>query len=92
MSQYDNNMKGALWPNVSDNPKAPKYKGNVTIKGVMYDLALWPNGNDNPKAPDWDVKVAEMVRTPTYTEPQEREAPQPVATQSSEDISKDIPF
>ena len=89
MSEYDNNMKGALWPNVSENPKAPKYKGNVTIGGTMYELALWPNANNNPKAPDWDVKVSEMRPTPQYNEPAERPV---VAPTLSEDVSKDIPF
>lgn len=40
--QYDNEMRGALFPNDKrGNPKAPDMSGRVTIAGVEYRLAGW---------------------------------------------------
>lgn len=32
---------GALFPNKSENPKAPTFKGKVLINGMELDIAGW---------------------------------------------------
>ena len=41
MTEYSNEMKFVLFPNSSDNSRAPQYKGNVTLNGVKYALSGW---------------------------------------------------
>jgi uncharacterized protein (DUF736 family) len=40
--EYDNEMKGVLFPNEKrSSDKAPNATGTVQIKGVTYKLAAW---------------------------------------------------
>ena len=40
MTQYDNS--GILFPNdIKTSPKAPDYKGDITIEGVKHWLSGW---------------------------------------------------
>ena len=40
--QYDNNMRGALFPNGDKEKQTqPDYKGNCEIEGVHYWIAAW---------------------------------------------------
>ena len=50
---YDNNMRGAIWPNKKkDTPKHPDFKGEAEIDGVQYWVSAWKRGeNDNPEGP-----------------------------------------
>ena len=42
MADYDNNMRGVLFPNdKGDNPKRPDMKGNLEIDGVKYRVSAW---------------------------------------------------
>lgn len=42
MSQYDNNMTGALFKNdKGGNEKRPDYKGSAEIEGVQYWVSAW---------------------------------------------------
>ena len=40
-NQYDNERKGVLFLKGSENPKAPKWSGKMTLKGVEYQIAGW---------------------------------------------------
>lgn len=42
MADYDNNMRGVLFPNdKGDNPKRPDMTGNLEIDGVKYRVSAW---------------------------------------------------
>lgn len=41
MSNQQKDNSGALFPNKSDNPKAPTHKGKVIVNGVALDVAGW---------------------------------------------------
>ena len=38
---YDDNNKGAAWPNASDNIKAPQWTGKATIDGTEKRVSVW---------------------------------------------------
>jgi uncharacterized protein (DUF736 family) len=40
-NQYDNERKGVLFLKGSENPKAPKWSGKMTLAGVEYQIAAW---------------------------------------------------
>ena len=42
-NEHDNDMKGVLFNNNTDNPKAPNIKGECTIEGKKYEIAGWRN-------------------------------------------------
>lgn len=42
MADYDNNMRGVLFPNdKGDNPKRPDMKGSLEIDGTKYFVSAW---------------------------------------------------
>ena len=42
MPEYDNNLRGVLFKNdKNDNPRAPQYKGNMTVDNKDYWLSCW---------------------------------------------------
>lgn len=41
MNRQPKDNTGALFPNKSDNPKAPAFKGKVLINGTELDIAGW---------------------------------------------------
>lgn len=45
MSEYDNELRGALFKNknMREGKKDPEYKGNATIGGVEYWVSAWLN-------------------------------------------------
>jgi len=44
MSDYDNELQGALFKNdKKGNEKAPDYKGPATIHGVVLNMSAWIN-------------------------------------------------
>lgn len=45
MSEYDNELRGALFKNKNMRPdkKDPEYKGSATIGGVEYWVSSWIN-------------------------------------------------
>lgn len=44
MAGYDNEMKGALFPNdKKENARHPDRKGSATIDGVEYWVSAWDN-------------------------------------------------
>jgi hypothetical protein len=38
---YDPNMRGVLFKNESENPKAPQYRGSCVINNVDYNVSGW---------------------------------------------------
>ena len=67
MTEFDNRGQVSLWPNESDNPKAPKYRGKVVAhrnirEGEELDIALWANQSDNPKAPKVKGKISDPFK------------------------------
>ncbi len=41
MPEYDDELTGVLFPNKSENPKAPAFTGKCTIDDVEYRIAAW---------------------------------------------------
>jgi len=42
MADYDNNMRGVLFPNdKGDNPKRPDMTGSLEIEGIKYRVSAW---------------------------------------------------
>ena len=42
MPEYSNELRGVLFKNdKNDNPKAPQYRGNMTVNGQDYWLSCW---------------------------------------------------
>jgi uncharacterized protein (DUF736 family) len=40
-NKYDNERKGVLFLKGSENPKAPKWSGKMTLGGIEYQIAAW---------------------------------------------------
>ncbi len=53
MSNYDNNMKAAIWKNDKrEKDTHPHFKGNALIDGVEYYVSAWKRDEGaNPNAP-----------------------------------------
>lgn len=56
MPQFDERGKVSIWPNRSDNPNAPIWKGKVFAhrdirEGEEVEISLWENESDHPQAP-----------------------------------------
>lgn len=59
---YDNDMKGAMFPNdKGDNEKRPDFRGDVTIGGIKYSLSAWNNTAKSSGKPYISLKVSEYV-------------------------------
>ena len=41
MNKQPKDNSGVLFPNKSENPKAPTYKGKALVNGVSLDIAGW---------------------------------------------------
>jgi hypothetical protein len=72
-----------LHTNNSDNPKAPRLKGDCRVGGIVYELALWPakSGKEGSYSGKFKVKG----ETPP-AEPKPQEPAQP------DMMNQDIPF
>jgi hypothetical protein len=53
MTDYDNNMRGAIWKNDKrESDRHPHFNGHAEVDGIQYWVSAWKRGsNDNPKAP-----------------------------------------
>lgn len=60
MSQYDNNMTGALFPNKNKErgDNRPHYTGSIEVNGTKYSLAGWKKLDRNEK-PYMSLKISE---------------------------------
>lgn len=62
MSNYDNNMKGALWLKTSKN--GMKYMaGSITINNVDYDIAMFKNDSKTGSQPDYRLTIKDKSQT-----------------------------
>lgn len=82
MSEYDNELRGALFKNknMREGKKDPEYKGSATIGGVEYWVSSWINTSKagekymalNFKAKDAQpapAPKAEELKAPADTDP-----------------------
>jgi hypothetical protein len=56
-NQQQKDNSGALFPNKSDNPKAPIKKGPLMVNGVMWEMAVWNQTSKDGKTYE-SVKVS----------------------------------
>jgi len=87
MSEYDNNNRGAIWPNdrMREGKQDPQFTGNLNVDGVEYWVSAWkrkPDAKQGTPSLSFSVNRKEANKAPN---PQ-REAP-PV-----DDFDDDIPF
>lgn len=47
MTEYDDELTGVLFPNKSENPKAPAFTGKCQIDDVEYRIAGWKRVSNN---------------------------------------------
>lgn len=47
MTEYDDELTGVLFPNKSDNPKAPAFTGKCQINEEEYRIAGWKRVSHN---------------------------------------------
>ena len=76
MSEYDNELRGALFKNKQKRPekKDADYRGNATVGGVEYWLDAWINepkgGGDKYMSIRFKAKDAQPNAAPAAPEPQ----------------------
>lgn len=56
MTEYDDELTGVLFPNKTDNPKAPAFTGKATIQGEEYRLAAWKRQSLSSGKPFLSIK------------------------------------
>lgn len=87
MSEYDNELKGALFKNknMREGKKDPEYKGSATIGGVEYWVSSWINTSKaGEKYMSMNFKPKEQQAAPAPAN-----VPQPAAALEFDD---EIPF
>jgi len=47
MPEYDDELSGVLFPNKSDNERAPAFTGKCQIEGEEYRIAGWKRVSNN---------------------------------------------
>lgn len=83
MSQYDNNLRGALFKNNKrTNEKQPEYTGNCEINGVEYRVSAWVKESQS------GTKFFSMA----YTPKEEQAVTSSVTTTPAVDVNSEIPF
>ena len=101
MTEYDNTGTVSLWGNVSDNPKAPQFKGKIYAHrdiraGEEVSLSLWSNQRANPHGPDYNEKAPRFTgRIEDKYDPNVRSQPANASAESRsqpDDFDDDIPF
>lgn len=93
MADYDNNNRGALWPNrekASDTHA--DFTGTINIEGVEYFLNGWKRKPDaSDKAPSLSVSVKRKDKQPNAA-PAKQDPISSGRPQSRDAMSDDIPF
>ena len=92
MSNYDNNMKAAIWKNEKrEKDTHPHFKGNATIDGIDYYVSAWLRDESaKPNAPA--LKLA-FTKVSDIKDAAISQASQTLAPSQSMDIDEDlIPF
>ncbi len=91
MSNYDNNMTGALFPNDKDgNPKRPDLRGSIEIDGAKFWCSAWTHTADKGKHAGKKFLSLKLERA------EQQPAPRPQAAQADatagEDDGGSLPF
>ena len=100
MSNYDNNMKAAIWINDKREKEThPHFKGSALIDGVEYYVSAWKrNAGAKHNAPDLKMsftKVSDVKRkavdqaNQSLSKPQQSAPPPPP---EPNDFDDSIPF
>ena len=85
MSQYDNNLTGALFKHDKQgNEKRPDYKGSAEIEGVQYWVSAWVRNTAKGKCLSMKYERKEQQSAPAPAA-----KPAPAAQDAFDD---DIPF
>lgn len=84
MADYDNNMRGVLFPNdKGDNPKRPDMTGSLEIEGTKYRVSAWQKTSQ--KGTDFLSFVVEEDDGSRRAAPQQNGA-------NNEPLNDSIPF
>lgn len=84
MTEYDNEMRGALFPNnKGDNPNRPDSRGRCTINGVNYRISGWKRTAQATGKPFISLAFTVDEETPTDPSP-EKTSPEVAADQAAE--------
>lgn len=91
MTQYDNNLTGALFKNDKDgNEKRPDYRGQCEINRVQYWVSGWileaKNGGAKFMSLRFEAKTAEQHKGSAKNPPAQ------TAAAGKDDFDDDIPF
>jgi len=57
MSEYDNNLRGALWKHEQRHDQDMVLKGDCEIDGKKYWINVFRNKSDHEKSPSFDLKL-----------------------------------
>ena len=93
MSDYDNNMTGALWVNDEKTKDSqPDYKGNAEVDGVEYWVSAWKvDRSGNNRRPVLNIKFSakDANRAANPNPPSDHGSP---PGQIDNDFDDDLPF
>ena len=97
MSQYNDDMKGAIWKNEKrETDRHPHFTGSATVAGVDYWVSAWKRDPDgNPKAPAlrFDFRPKDEQRQSPARQSERFQAPPSKSAATDEvDFDSDIPF
>jgi hypothetical protein len=79
--------KGSVFQNKSENPSAPKWKGEVNVDGVLKELSMWENTDRNGNL-YYTISVGEPWVKPDGYVPKV----EPEQQRQSASVDEDIPF
>lgn len=69
MTEYDNNLRGALFPNDKGGvERRPDYRGTCEIGGVSYKIAGWKRTARSNNKPFLSLSFTEDVTEPPTAE------------------------
>ena len=83
MSEYDNNLRGALWKREQRHEKDMVLSGDCEIDGKKYWMNVFRNTSDHAKSPTLDV---------TFKLKDEGVAASSQKSENVEQFGEDIPF
>lgn len=83
MSEYDNNLRGALWKREQRHDKDMVLSGDCEIDGKQYWMNVFRNTSDHEKAPALDVKFVAKDGSVAKTTQK---------VQNKKQFGEDIPF
>lgn len=77
-----------------DNPKRPDYRGLVTVKGVVYEMAGWKKKRDDGTVTlSGKLKPKEAPKAdPGAYQGGEQPKPAPNPASQAENLDEDVPF